>query len=98
MTKEEARRLMDLYLDEELPVELMSEFNEVLQGSPELQQEVASFRRVRQEVTRALEAPFADGQWKRRVLHRLLEHLLETPGTPATFCQRGLPLEKDTSL
>ncbi len=98
MTKEEARRLIDFYLDEELPMELMSEFHEVLQDSPELQQELATFRFVRQLVGQAMEVPLVDGQWKKRVLHQLLERLFGVPAPQAMFCQRGLPLEQETSL
>lgn len=98
MTKEEAYRLIDLYLDEELPVELMSEFNEVLQGSPELQKELEALRWTKHQMRGALEVPASEGQWRNRVLQRLVEHLEGTPAQRVTFCQRGLPLEKEISL
>ncbi len=48
MTLETAKQLIDLYLDDELPVELVSEFKQVMFESTELREEVAELRRTKE--------------------------------------------------
>jgi hypothetical protein len=72
MTVEEARKLIDLFLDDDLPMELASEFKQAMFEDAELRNEVSSLRQVRETISAAFEGDAMRDDERARVLSRIL--------------------------
>ncbi len=50
MTKEEAAKLIDLFVDDELPMELASEFKQTMFENPDLRADVSALRQTKDQL------------------------------------------------
>lgn len=97
MTVEVAKKLIDLFLDDELPMELASEFKHLMFENEELRAEVASLRQLRESLCSAFEGDAMTEEERCRVLSRIIAEaacdlqapFVESPG------QLTLPLKKE---
>ncbi len=98
MNVNDARKLIDLFLDDELPAELASEFKQAMFDSPELRSEVASLRQSREALWLAYDGDWMTEDERCRVLCRILGEAAisqgETAYDPAP-AQLQLPLRKE---
>jgi anti-sigma factor RsiW len=98
MNIEEARKLIDLFLDDDLPMELASEFKQAMFESPELRAEVASLRQSREALWLAYEGDSMSEDERCRVLSRIVAEsagLRDTNEFAVSPGQLRLPLQKE---
>lgn len=98
MNIEEAKKLIDLFLDDDLPMELASEFKQAMFESPELRAEVASLRQSREALWLAYEGDSMNEEERCRVLSRIVAEsagLRDTNEFEVSPGQLRLPLQKE---
>lgn len=71
MTTQDCIKLMDLFLDDELPLELTLEFKEAMFSDPELGSLVGEARRAREALTNAFAADAMTDEERQRVFARI---------------------------
>ncbi|MBA3725882.1 MAG: hypothetical protein H0W86_05380 [Armatimonadetes bacterium] len=71
MTTNDCRKLIDLFLDDELPLELNLEFKEMMFSDPALSAEVAESRRTREAVAAAYAKDWMREDERQRVFARI---------------------------
>lgn len=98
MTIEEARKLIDLFLDDDLPMELASEFKQAMFDCDELRAEVASLRQARESMWMAYEGDAMTDEERCRVVGRILAEAAAArhPDFTESPDQLRLPLKKET--
>lgn len=72
MTKEEAAKLVDLFVDDELPMELASEFKQTMFEHPELRAEVTMLRQTKEQFLDSHQSDQMTEAERLRVLSRIL--------------------------
>lgn len=72
MTKEEAAKLVDLFVDDELPMELASEFKQAMFEHPELRAEVSALRQSKEQLLDSHSGDEMTEGERLRVLSRIL--------------------------
>ena len=72
MTLEEAKRLTDLFIDDELPAELASEFKHCMFEHSELRDEVSSLKQTRDWMTDAFANDKVTESERLRIFSRIL--------------------------
>jgi hypothetical protein len=72
MTVEEARKLVDLFLDDELPMELASEFKQVMFENVDLRDEVSSLRQNKEALATSFEGDSMTEDERLRVFSRII--------------------------
>ena len=87
MNKEFAKKLIDLYLDDQLDVELASDFREAMRDDPALDAEVTSLRATREALMKVYGRDAMTNDENRRVYLRIMRQA--DPGGVATFNPAG---------
>lgn len=87
MNNEFAKRLIDLYLDDQLDVELASDFREAMRDDPALDAEVAGLRETRKAMTQAYGRDEMTNDENRRVYLRIMRNA--DPSGQAVFNPAG---------
>lgn len=72
MKLEEALKIVDLFIDDELPVELASEFKQAMFEHTALREEVSSLRAIKEQLEEALKADAMSAAVKEGVYARIL--------------------------
>lgn len=100
MTVTEATKLIDLFLDDELPMELASEFKQVMFENDDLREEVASLRQTKECLTGAYEGDGMTDVERMRVLSRILAEtgVVRVDSLGARWRQLALPLTDSRKL
>lgn len=94
MKLEEALKIVDLFIDDELPVELASEFKQAMFEHPALREEVSSLRAVKEQLEEAMRADAMTAAVKEEVYARIVAetaHLRHAAADRATSTQMRLP-------
>lgn len=98
MTLDDAKKFVDLFVDDELPMELATEFKQAMFENSELRDEVASLRQTKEAVTEAFASdgisPVEDARVRARIFGEL--GLLE-PIRSVNTRQPILPMAYDRS-
>jgi len=87
MNNEFAKRLIDLYLDDQLDVELVSDFREAMRFDPALNAEVASLRDTREQLMKVYGRDEMTNDENRRVYLRIMRNA--DPSGQAVFNPAG---------
>jgi hypothetical protein len=87
MNTDDLRKLMDLFLDDDLPLELSLEFKQAMFSDHKLSAEVSEARRVKEMVSAAYREEFMTDTERQRVLARI------SAGMSAYEAQRGGQLD-----
>jgi anti-sigma factor RsiW len=87
MTNEFAKKLIDLYLDDHLDVDLATEFREAMRKDPRLDAEVTGLRATREALLRAHSSDLMMNDENRRVYLRIMRDA--DPSGVATFNVAG---------
>ncbi|MCH8275474.1 MAG: hypothetical protein IH851_11870 [Armatimonadetes bacterium] len=96
MTPEQAWKLIDLFLDDELPMDLASEFKQAMFEDTALREEVSSLRHVREALSEALANDEMTEEQRHRVYARIIAETAaasETLQAPST--QLSLPIRQE---
>lgn len=87
MTNEFAMKLIDLYLDDHLDVDLATEFRESMRNDPSIADEVDSLRKMRTELLSTYARDAMTNDENRRVYGRIMRNA--DPSGIATFNPAG---------
>jgi anti-sigma factor RsiW len=87
MTNEFAKRLIDLYLDDHLDVDLATEFREAMRTDPAIAEEVDSLRKMRTALMAAYARDTMTNDENRRVYGRIMRNA--DPAGIATYNPAG---------
>lgn len=96
MTTYDSKKLIDLFLDDELPLELVSEFKEAMFSDPELSAEVSAARKAKDAVAEAFANDAMSEIERQRVFARLIAEAAAQDMQRAT--QLDLPLNDQLKL
>ncbi len=93
MKIEDAKKLVDLFVDDELPMELASEFKQAMFEDAELREEVAELRNTKSMLQQGFEGFEMSDDEHNRIRRRILMELgvSETPHYP-NIRQMQLPI------
>ncbi|HWP30198.1 MAG TPA: hypothetical protein VNK96_00500 [Fimbriimonadales bacterium] len=96
MTVEEALNLVDLYIDDELPMELVSEFKQLMFENEKLREEVVSLRKIKETLHESKSVDEMTEDERVRVFSRIIAEIgasrAEYYGHPR---QLELPISKE---
>ena len=85
-------KLIDLYLDDELPLELVLEFKQEMFANADLSAEVSSLREAQEQLKLAYEGDQMTDEENSRVFGRIVAETAAFRLQPEAAMQLGLPL------
>ena len=94
MTTYDSKKLIDLFLDDELPLELSLEFKQAMFSDPELSAEVSEARKAKEVLTDAFAGDAMSEQERTRVFAKILTESYDLHRAP----QLDLPLSGQFQL
>ena len=98
MTVEDAKKLIDLFIDDELPMELASEFKQVMFENPGLRDEVSSLRATKDTLGEAYAADRMSEAERTRVFSRIIAGMAIQPVESISAAQLKLPHLRESRI